>query len=61
MKVLGVMLLLVGIGLVFCGCMGLYGHWFTDVVMTPSVFEVSFWIVSGLFGLLVGIHMFRNF
>ena len=60
-RVFGVILSVVGIGLIFCGGVGLYGHWFTDIDMTPTVYEVLFWIVAGVFGLLVGIHMFRNF
>lgn len=59
-RVFGVTLIVVGIALIVLGIIGLYGHWFTDTIMIPSVFEVVYWMVAGAFGMLVGIVIWQN-
>lgn len=52
--------IIVGSVLILLGIIGLYGHWFTNSYMMPPYFELGYWIVTGILGLMVGVMIYRR-
>lgn len=59
-KVFSMLSVIIGGALILLGMIGLYLYLFANAYAMPSLFEIVYWIIAGVFVLMVGVIIHRR-